>query len=144
MLSKLASMAVSWGTPPDLRAEDLLPDEARRREFEREVKALAETGRGVVLGRAGVVILRDDPRALHVLLEGPREARIQQAIAIEGIERAEACRRLDRTDRYRRAYLEDLYGVDPTEPGTFHVRLDSTTLSLDACVELLALAVRSR
>ena len=50
------------------------------------------------------------PRALHVLLDGPKAARITQAMAIEGIDRAEAERRLNRADRFRRAYLEDLYG----------------------------------
>src|SRR5512141_1352699 len=36
----------------------------------------ADSGHGVILGRAGAVVLRDDPRALHVRLDGPREARV--------------------------------------------------------------------
>ena len=87
-LSKLASMAVAWGTPAGLSVEDLLPDEAKRREFEREVQALAETGRGVILGRAGVALLRRHPGVLHVLLDGPKAARVEQAMAIEGISHA--------------------------------------------------------
>ncbi len=143
-LSKLASMAVSWGTPPGLAVEDLLPDEARRREFEREVHALAQTGRGVILGRAGVALLREHPRVLHVLLDGPKAARITQAMAIEGVDRAEAERRLNRADRFRRAYLEDLYGLNAREPGVFHMTLDSTALSLEDCVDLIARAAGTR
>lgn len=44
-----ASMAVSWGTPAGLTAEELLPEEARRREVEQEVRQFATSGRGVIL-----------------------------------------------------------------------------------------------
>jgi cytidylate kinase len=143
-LSRMVSVAVSWGTPPGLTAEELLPGEARRRELEAEVRAFAARGAGVILGRAAVVVLRDDPRALHVLLDGPAEARARQAMAIEGIDEATAARRLQRVDRFRRAYVEDLYGVSVREPGAFHVVLDSTALALDDCVEIIALAAAAR
>ena len=58
-------------------------------------------------------------------------------MAIEEIDRPTAERRLARTDRFRRAYLEDLYGVDPREPGVFHLTLDSTAIALEDCVELI-------
>src|SRR5205085_4336736 len=50
-LSRLASMAMAWGTPGGLSAEELLPDEGRRAELEQEVLAFATSGRGVILGR---------------------------------------------------------------------------------------------
>ena len=143
-LSRWVSIAVSWGTPPGMTAEELLPGEARRRELEEELLAFAEGGTGVVLGRAAVAVLRDDPRALHVLLDGPVEARIRQAMQIEGIDRETARRRRDRVDRFRRAYVEDLYGVKVREPGVFHLTLDSTVLALDDCVALIALAAAAR
>jgi cytidylate kinase len=144
LLSRMVSIAVSWGTPPGLTAEELLPGETRRRELEAEVLAFAQQGAGVILGRAAVVVLRDDPRALHVLLDGPVEARTRQAMAIEGIDRPTAARRLTRVDRFRRAYVEDLYGVSVREPGVFHLVLDSTVLALDDCVEIIAAAAAAR
>jgi cytidylate kinase len=138
LLSRVASLAVSWGTPSGLTAEELIPDEVARRELEREVRALAETGRGVVLGRGAAGLLRGDPRVLHVLLEGPEEARVLQAMAMEGIDLASARRRQTRIDRMRRAYLEGLYGIDPNEPGTFQLVLDSTAFALEDCVEIVA------
>jgi cytidylate kinase len=65
-------------------------------------------------------------------------------MAIEGIDRPTAERRLARIDRFRRAYLEDLYGVDVHEPGLVHLTLDSTAISLDACVEIIAAAAVRR
>ena len=84
LLSRIASMAVSWGTPAGLTAEELVPDEARRRELEQELRDFAASGRGVILGRGAAVLLRDDERALHVLLDGPEEARLEQAMEIMG------------------------------------------------------------
>lgn len=144
LLSKVASMAVSWGTPAGLTAEELMPDEARRRELEEEVRDFAASGRGVILGRGAAVLLRDDPRALHVLLDGAEDARLEQAMAIEAIDRATAKGRLSRLDRFRRAYFEGLYGVNPRDPGVFHLVLDSTAIPLDDCVELIAGAARRK
>jgi cytidylate kinase len=138
LLSRIASLATSWGTPSGMTAEDLLPDEAARREFELEVHALAETGRGVVLGRAAAVILRDHPGALHVLLNGPEEARARQAMRMEQVDLATARRRLHRTDRLRKAYAEGFYGIDVNDPGTFALVLDSTAIALEDCVEIIA------
>jgi len=82
-------------------------------------------------------------RVLHVLLDGTVEARTRQAMVIEDIDRATAHHRLVRVDRFRRAYLEDLYGVRVHEPGVFHLVLDSTVLALGECVELIAAAARA-
>ena len=143
LLSRLGSLATAWGTPAGLSTEELLPDDAQRREFEREVKAFAAGGSGVILGRAATRLLRKDPRALHVLLDGPREARLEQAMAIQGIDRQTAERRLERTDRFRHAYVA-LYGIDVREPGAFHLVLDSTSIPLEDCVKLIAAAALMR
>jgi cytidylate kinase len=144
LLSRIASIAVAWGTPPGLTADELLPDQARRREIEQEIKDLAATGAGVVLGRGAAVVLHGDERVLHVLLDGPAEARVHQAMLIDNVDRATAEHRLTRVDRQRRAYLENLYGVDPRSPGVFHLVIDSTALPLDHCVELIVAAAAAR
>ena len=143
-LSRIGSLATAWGTPAGLTSEELLPDEGRRRAAEAEVLAFARAGRGVILGRAAAALLHDEPHALHVLLDGPVEARIRQAMLIEGIGRRTAELRLARVDRFRRAYLEDFYGVKAREPGVFHLVLDSTALALEDCVEVVAEAARRR
>jgi cytidylate kinase len=144
LLSRAVSIAVAWGTPAGMTVEELLPDASRRREVEEELVAWARGGAGVVLGRGAAVILRDHPRALHALLDGPAEARVEQAMAIEGIDRATAERRRARVDRFRHAYMEDLYGFEAHAPGSFDVVLDSTALKLDDCVEILAVAAARR
>jgi MFS transporter, SP family, inositol transporter len=51
-------------------------------ETERAISRVRGSG-GVVLGRAGAVVLHDFPAALHVGLVGAREAGIRQALEIE-------------------------------------------------------------
>ena len=144
LLSRIASIAVAWGTPAGMELGELLPDHALREQIEREIHELAAGGEGVILGRGAAVILHDDERALHVLLDGSEEARVRQAMEIEGIDRETAKRRLHRVDRFRRAYIETAYGVDLHEPGACHLVIDSTVIPLDDCVDLIVRAAAAR
>jgi cytidylate kinase len=65
-------------------------------------------------------------------------------MVVEDIDRPTAEHRLGRVDRFRRAYIETLYGVDLHEPGICHLVLDSTAIPLDDCVELIAAAAIAR
>ncbi len=141
LLSKLGSIGLAWGTPAGMELEDLVPGDARRREIEAELEALHATGGGVVLGRAAAVLLRDDPRVLRVLLTGPPERRIEQAMEIEGIDRKAAAHRLQCTDRARLAYHQTLYCVDPRSAELYHLVVDSTAVPLPTVVDLIAAAV---
>lgn len=104
----------------------------------------AEAGQGVILGRAGAVVLRDDSRALHVRLDGPREGRLQQAMRLQDIERDAAERRMGETDRARYAYVRRFHHTNARDAALYHLILDSTIIDLAACVEIVALAVEGR
>jgi hypothetical protein len=137
-LSTAAALGLCWGTPAGITLDALLPDDDEKRAAERAVLEFAAAGDGVILGRAATVLLRDDPRVLHVRLDGPVERRVARAAALEGIDPAEARRRLELTDKARYAYVDTLYGVDPGSPGLYHLILDATAMSLDACSALIA------
>jgi len=144
LLSRVASLALAWGTPGGMGLDELLPDSTGRDQIEREIRELAAGGAGVILGRGAAVILHDDERALHVLLDAPKEARVRQAMEIENLDHEAAERRLARVDRFRRAYVETFYGADLREAGICHLIIDSTAIPLDDCVELIAAAAMSR
>jgi cytidylate kinase len=122
---------------------DLLAEEDYRRETERAMRAAAAGG-AVVLGRAGQLVLRDEPGVLHVRLDGPPDRRVRQAMELEGVDRATAERHMKETDRARQAYVQHFYGADPRDSGLYHLILDSTAFPLDACVELVARAAAVR
>ena len=97
----------------------------------------------VVLGRAASVVLRDHPRALHVRLDGPEDRRVDAAMAIEGIDRATAERRLRENDQARCRYVRAFYGHDAADCRLYHLVLDPTRVPEATCVELIAGAARA-
>ena len=110
---------------------------------EQVIHQFAADGAAIILGRAGSVVLKDDPRALHVRLDGPKERRVLQAMRIEDVDRDTAERRMRETDRAREAYVRHFYNTDVHDPHLYQLMIDSTTIQLDGCVELICLAARS-
>jgi len=142
MAMRLAPMGQAFGATTT--AHDALDDDAFRRTTEAIIREHAATGKLVVLGRAGALVLRDDPRALHVRLDGPRSGRIEQAMRLTELDRAGAERRLAETDRAREAYVRHFYRADPRDPALYHLTIDSTALALEVVVDLIAIAAQSR
>ena len=118
-----------------------LSGEDYRRETERLIKEHTDDG-AVILGRAGAVILRDHPEALHVRLDGPPERRVARAMEIEGLTKADAERLRKEGDRAREAYVRHFYNCDAKNPSLYHLVIDSTALSMDAVVEVIVAAAR--
>jgi cytidylate kinase len=124
--------------------EQALTDDAFRQATEQVLREHAAGAGAVILGRAGAIVLHDERRALHVRLTGPEEARIEQGMRIEGVDRPTAERHLEQTDEARQAYVNHFYGSDPRDPALYHLLIDSTALPLDACADLIVLAAQSR
>jgi hypothetical protein len=118
-----------------------LAGEDYRRETERLIKEHADDG-AVILGRAGAVILRDHPGAVHVRLHGPAERRVAQAMKIEGLNLQDAERLRKEGDRAREAYVRHFYNCDAKDPALYHLMIDSTALSPEAVIEIIVAAAR--
>ncbi|MFD1506785.1 cytidylate kinase-like family protein [Georgenia yuyongxinii] len=111
-------------------------------ESDEEVRALLTTG-GVVVGRAGPYLLRDDPAVLRVLLDGPRDARVAAGAAQEGVDAATAERRQAAHDASRVAVARVHYGVDPNELRHYAVVLDTVVLGFDTAADVIVTAARA-
>lgn len=108
---------------------------------EETLRRVADHGGAVVLGRAGVFVLRGRPDTLHVRLDGREAARLRQAMSHEGLDEATATVQLRETDRARSAYVSHFYpGERWTDPTNYHLVIDSTAISLDVCVDLIVAA----
>src|SRR3954452_19258068 len=128
-------------TAGSIHAERELNDRLTDREsLEGMLREVADGGDAVILGRAAALALRDDPRALHVRLDGPREARVLRAMEIQTIDEATARQRLAETDRARERFVRDIYGLDPSDPGLYALVLDGTVFDTASCVEVIAAA----
>ncbi len=142
-------LVASLGTMPDpvggVLPTSALPDaRAYREQTERVLAEIADGAGGVVLGRAGAMVLRDRPDVLHVRLDGPRERRLEAAVERSGRPRDEVRREMEGNDRTREAYVRHFYRTDPSAAKHYHLVVDSTALAVETVVELVVVAARSR
>ena len=132
------------GVPAPLPAETFSAEDFRRATDEVLLQQ-ARTGKGVILGRGAVIVLREDPRVLRVRLDGPPARRVRLAMQLDpSLEEEAAERARARFDRTHETYARQFYGVDIRDPGLYHLIIDSTAIGVEECVELIALAARSR
>ena len=136
--ARAASVGAMLAPDPIVDTDDVLRERA-----EAELRELSEGGPGLVLGRAGAVVLADRPNAFHIRLDGPIERRVEWAARLEGLEVAKARERQARTDRARTLFVKRLYRADPTEPKWYHLILDTTVFGMETSVDLLAEAARA-
>lgn len=131
---------------PQPLAVDSSPDEAATVEVRTASERLMHdaVARGaVVLGRGGACALAADPGVLRVRLYGAPDARVRQAVGVEGVDLATATRRQPVVDRAREAYVRRLYGRSADDPSLYHLQVDSTLLPLPACADLVLQAYRA-
>jgi hypothetical protein len=130
------------GAPSPL-PPDTFSSEDFRRATEEVLLERARSGRGVILGRGAVALLRSHPGAFRVRLDGPPEARVRQARRLDpSLDPQRAEQLLRQFDRTHAAYVQQFYDVDIRDSGLYHVVLDSTAIELEACVEIIARALR--
>jgi hypothetical protein len=128
-----------FGTPPPRDA--ILTDERFLSCTQQAIRrCVTEAGGGVILGRAGAIVLRGHPSAVHVRLDGDPERRIRQAMTILTITEAEARAALEHNDQARSAYVRHFYRADAADPEHYHLVLDSTRIPLPRCVDLIVAA----
>ena len=129
------------GIPVAVEELGVLPDVAQT---EVAICGLADGGGAVILGRAGVFVLQGRPHVLHVRLDGDVEARRRAAMAHEGLDYKTATRKQQQTDQARRAYIAHFYPRSGAweDARHYHLVLDSTAISIDACVEIITRAAQ--
>ncbi|WP_327086985.1 cytidylate kinase-like family protein [Nonomuraea sp. NBC_01738] len=120
-----------------------LPPEEFVRRTERMLKETALQQGGVFLGRAGAIVLADHPGALHVRLDAPVKRRIIQTATLSELTEREARRLIEDNDRARAAYVRHFYRADPEQACLYHLVVDSTSLPVPVCVDLIVTAAES-
>ena len=98
---------------------------------------------GVILGRNGAFILQDEPRALHVKLDGHPRDRAALAAQLKGISADVAADRLPREDEFRRSFSINTYNFDPMGNDYYTLVLNAPKLGVDETVRLIREALNS-
>ena len=97
---------------------------------------------GVIMGRNGALILANWPAALHVKLDGPLTQRIERAAKDSGIDVERAAKRQKREDQVRADMSIEFYGWDPRETDRYDLVVNTGTMDLDTCVDIIVQAVK--
>ncbi len=141
LLASMASAALPFGGSPP--AGQVIDDQAFRNQTEEIIRSTAMGTGCVVLGRAAACILAGEPWALHVRLDGPRDARLARAISDYGADPATAATQLQETDRAREVYVRHFYKADPHDARLYHLVIDATAFSRDTVLNLIVTAAEA-
>ena len=139
--SALGYTGLFAGVPLGDEQLGVVPDVAQT---ERAIRGLADSGGAVILGRAGVFVLKGRADVLHVRLDGDAEARRLAAMERDGLDYKSAAKKQVATDHARRAYVTHFYPRAGAweDPRHYHMVLDSTAISIDTCVEIITRAAQ--
>jgi hypothetical protein len=137
-LSAAGSVTTATGVSP----EPTQDADAFRMATESILQTVADTTGAVFLGRAGMVVLGGRADVLCVRLDGPREARIAQAVA-DGADPATAGDAQRDVDGARNDYASFFYRKRQDDSRLYHLVIDSTALPVDACVDIVVTAARA-
>jgi cytidylate kinase len=103
-------------------------------------KAIARHGSAVLLGR-GVHLILGPGQGLRVLVTAPHADRVRRVASRENIDLHEARRLIARAEAERRAFLAKYFRVHAIDPASFDLVLNTTTLGLAGCVEVVQAAM---
>jgi cytidylate kinase len=130
-----AGVSTAFGSAP-VPSETENPDQFRQT-TEKILHGIADSTGGVILGRAGMLVLRERPDVLRVRLDGPLEARIAHVVQTENMTEDQA-RSMQRTvDGARETYVRAFYRAHQADSGLYHVILDATALGAELCSETI-------
>jgi cytidylate kinase len=142
LVRSLALLSPTWNLPTAPEEPEDVP-ERMREAVEESLRSIIEGGGGVILGRgAAACIGRKRTWAFHVRLDGPVERRAARGALWEGIDTNAAMARLEETDTARARYTQRLFNRDPSDPSLYHLVVDSTVLTMESCVDVLAVAAQ--
>jgi cytidylate kinase len=134
--SAMLPFNTEWRMP-----EDPIIERVRSLVFE-----CAEHGHVVVIGHGGVSLLGWRPagvRVLAILLQAGSNWRVEQLARRCAIDRAEAQRRVARTDEARKRYLRHYFDNDMYDSRQYDLVLNTERLGLDLAIELATQAARA-
>jgi cytidylate kinase len=110
----------------------------------RTMRAEAESGNVVFVGRSGNEALRNVPGVLHVLVVGSLPRRVERIMATEGLTGYHALDRVRESDRDRRDAVKQLWHSEWLDPRRFDLSLDTDDLPVETAADLIVQAARAR
>lgn len=132
---------VSTYCPPPIPS----PSDSAFHEAESEViRSIARNGSAVIVGRGGFYVLRDYPLHLRVFLHADMHFRLRRVCEVYGMPARTAEEVIKRNDREREHYIRHLTGADWTDATQYDLCLDTSTMELQWCEQIIVDSVLAR
>lgn len=119
-------------------------ERAMQEKTEEQLEKIADSTGGVVLGRAGAIVLAHRADVLHVRLDGPIDGRVRAAMHQHGISEDDARKALKTNDTTRAGYVKHLYRKDSSKAELYHLVIDTVAIGWPAAEELIVMAAEAR
>lgn len=117
----------------------VLSDEVYREAVAKVVRAAAEQGQVVIVGRGSQVLLAERRDVLRVRIIAPLEQRIASVMQSEGVDQPEAASRVHTKDQERTRYLESGYHREPGDADLYDLVLNLSRIDPASAVNILYL-----
>lgn len=116
-------------------------NQAYRLAVEQYIRELALIGDFVLVGRAGQVILHENPAAFHVRIVAPLHVRIQRITQRFSIDTRCAAAQVDAVDRHRKHYLRRYYRQELDNPDLYHLIVNTATMDAERASRIILNAI---
>jgi cytidylate kinase len=144
---RVGSPEIALSQIDDLGLLDLRPSERALNAYHQAVQSiiedLASEGHVVIVGRAGQVILKNDPTVFHVKILAPIDLRIERIADKGKISRRAAKAQIEQSDRRRRSYLKRHYGVEWRNPELYDLIINTLRMDIETATTLIVDATTS-
>lgn len=108
------------------------------------IRRIHEQESCIFVGRCADYVLRDSDRILTVFLSADRDFRIQRLKAHDDTSDRRAESMIDEADRKRGAYFNYFTGRNWSDPSSYDLCLNTSTLGLERCAEIIAEVARRK
>ena len=106
------------------------------------IHEMAKEGGIVIVGRAGQMLLRDDPAALHVRIIAPESVRVARLVSFRSITEESARAQIQTSDQTRRNYLRRFYQANWEDSSLYDLVINTGRLSVLAASDLICRTAR--
>ncbi len=106
--------------------------------IEKKLSDEASKGPCVILGMGAQIMFSDSPDAINIRVIASHETRLKRFGTKYGQKGSSAEKLIKQTDRRHKKFISLLYGADSADPLLYDMVLNTDTMTVEQCVELIA------
>lgn len=112
--------------------------------LENKLRGFINNQPAIIYGLGAQIIFADHPAALHVKIIASPEVRTNRIMQAHNLEKKDAQRFLEITDRKHKRYISTIYGKDWSDPLLYHLTLNTDFLSNEEAASLIYSLAQNR